>query len=96
MRIAAKCACLLRSKTRTFLILTLMAFAAPVWCQIDTGTILGTVSDPSGAVVPGAKVSLTNEGTNLTVTMTTGGDGGYTFSPVKIGTYTVTVEAAGF
>jgi hypothetical protein len=70
--------------------------AVPLWAQIDTGTILGTVTDQTGAVIPGAKVSLTNEGTNLTVTTTTGADGGYVFSPLKIGTYTVSVEAAGF
>ena len=96
MRIAARYARSLDRWGHVCLFLTALAVAAPAWSQIDTGTILGTVSDPSGAVVPGAKVSLTNEGTNLTVTMTTGGDGGYTFSPVKIGTYAVSVEAAGF
>ena len=79
-----------------WLCLCTMVVACPVWAQIDTGTILGTVTDQSGAVIPGAKVSLTDEGTNLTVTKTTSADGTYVFSPVKIGTYTVSVEAAGF
>jgi hypothetical protein len=70
--------------------------AIPAWCQIDTGTITGTVTDQSGAIVPNAKVTLTNEGTNFTVTMTTTADGSYTFSPVKIGTYAIGVEATGF
>jgi hypothetical protein len=64
--------------------------------QIDTGTITGQVTDPSGAVIPGAKVSLTNQQTNLTVGTTTASAGLYTFTPIKIGSYTVTVEDPGF
>jgi hypothetical protein len=67
-----------------------------LYAQIDTGTVLGTVKDQTGAVIPGAKVSLTNEGTNLTVTTTSGPDGGYIFTPVRIGTYSVSAESAGF
>src|ERR1051326_5355698 len=96
MRIARKYVPALSLVTPVLLFLAVLMAASPAWCQIDTGTILGTVADPSGAVIPGAKVSLTNEGTNLVVTTTTGPDGSYTFSPVKIGTYTVTVEATGF
>ncbi|MFZ0959844.1 MAG: TonB-dependent receptor [Terriglobia bacterium] len=64
--------------------------------QADTGSIQGTIKDQSGAVIPGAKVTLTNEGTNLAVTMNSRGDGTYTFSPVKIGNYAVSAEAQGF
>jgi len=64
--------------------------------QVDTGTIFGTVSDQSGAVVPGADVTLTNEGTSLSVKITTTSFGGYNFTPLKIGNYTITVEKAGF
>ena len=67
-----------------------------LYAQVDTGAILGTVKDQSGAVVPGAKVTLTNEGTSFSVSTTTGADGGYTFTPVKIGTYTVDAEFQGF
>jgi hypothetical protein len=67
-----------------------------LYAQVDFGSIQGTIKDQSGAVIPGAKVSLTNEGTSLTVTTTTGPDGGYTFSPVKIGVYAVSAEASGF
>ena len=69
---------------------------ASLRAQVDTGSITGAIKDQSGAVIPGAKVSLKNEGTSLTVTTTTGPDGSYTFSPVKIGTYEVSAEAAGF
>jgi hypothetical protein len=64
--------------------------------QVDTGALLGTVKDASGAVIPNAKVTLINEGTSLTLTMTTRGDGSYIFTPLKIGTYTVEAEAPGF
>jgi hypothetical protein len=64
--------------------------------QIDTGTITGTVKDQSGAVVPNAKVSLTDQGTNFTIVTRSNASGIYTFSPIKIGTYTVTVEVSGF
>ncbi len=64
--------------------------------QVDTGSITGTVSDPSGAVVSGAKVTLTNEGTAATVTTTTGSDGLFRFSPVRIGNYKIDVAVEGF
>ncbi len=64
--------------------------------QVDTGTILGTVTDQTGAVIPGATVTLTNEGTGLTLTSTTSNVGRYIFTPIRIGTYTLTVEKQGF
>lgn len=77
-------------------VLALVVFAPGLHAQVDTGTILGTVMDQSGGVIPHAKVSLTNEATNFTTATTTSGEGTYTFTPVKIGTYTVSVEAPGF
>jgi hypothetical protein len=70
--------------------------SATLHAQADTGSIQGTIKDQTGAVIPGAKVILTNEGTNLTITFTAGGDGSYIFSPVKIGIYAVSAEAPGF
>jgi Carboxypeptidase regulatory-like domain len=73
-----------------------MSSASRLYGQADTGSIQGTIKDQSGAVIPGAKVTLTNEGTNLTVTTTTGADGTYIFTPVKIGEYSVSAQASGF
>ena len=70
--------------------------AGPALGQVDTGAIRGTVTDSSGAVVANVKVTLKNEDTGLVVSAATAGDGTYTFSPVKIGSYTVSVEATGF
>jgi hypothetical protein len=74
----------------------LMLGAVPSYGQIDTGSILGTVSDSSGARVSGATVTLTNEGTNAALSMVTGDDGSYKFTPVKIGTYKLAVTMQGF
>ena len=64
--------------------------------QTTKGSILGTVTDSSGAVIPGASVELKNEGTGATATGKTNARGDYTFSTVDPGTYTVTVNNAGF
>ncbi|MGH9403619.1 MAG: carboxypeptidase-like regulatory domain-containing protein, partial [Terriglobia bacterium] len=80
--------------------LIVLAFAvldAPgLYAQVDTGTITGTVTDPSGAVVPGATVDLINQETNFKLTATTDSSGSYTFTPIKIGTYTVEASFRGF
>lgn len=63
--------------------------------QVDTGTILGTVKDATGAVVPGATVKLTNVNMGVSFQTRTNNEGIYQFPAVRIGTYTVTVEARG-
>jgi len=74
----------------------LFLMAPQLRAQVDTGTVLGTVKDQTGAVIPNAKVTLTNEETNYAVTKKTGPDGSYVFTPIKIGTYTVSAEDTGF
>jgi hypothetical protein len=64
--------------------------------QVDEGTITGTVLDSSGAVVPNADVTLLNTDQGLTMETKTNSTGGYTFSPVRVGHYTVTISARGF
>src|SRR5216684_3668762 len=64
--------------------------------QVDAGTILGTVSDASGAPINGAKVTLTNEGTSASLSTITGPEGSYKFTPLKIGSYKVTASFQGF
>jgi hypothetical protein len=66
------------------------------YAQVDAGGIRGTVTDSSGALVSGAKVTLTSEGSGLSSEATTASDGNYAFTPIKIGSYTLVVEAAGF
>jgi len=83
---------------RTLFVLAVSAVASilPLQAQVDTGSIMGIVTDASGAVVNGAKVTLTNEGTGAALSLTTGSDGSYTFSPVRIGSYKIDATAQGF
>ena len=64
--------------------------------QVDSGAITGTVTDSSGAVVPDADVTLINTDQGLTLQTKTSSSGGYTFSPVRIGNYSIDVSAKGF
>jgi hypothetical protein len=64
--------------------------------QSVSGTILGTVTDTSGAVVSGAKVTILNEGTALTRTVTSDANGEYTAPSLPTGRYTVMTEMTGF
>ena len=64
--------------------------------QVDEGSITGTVQDTTGAVVPNAQVTLVNTDVGLTLETRTNGSGGYTFSPVRIGHYSISVTASGF
>lgn len=64
--------------------------------QADQGAITGFVTDPTGAVIPNAQVTLTNVDTALTLTTKTDNSGNYVFSPIKIGNYKVAVSAPGF
>src|SRR3984893_9346743 len=77
-------------------LVVLLCSAAPLRAQVDAGSILGTVSDASGGSVHGATVTLTNEGTNASLATTTGSDGTYKFTPVKIGSYKLTATMQGF
>ncbi|HEX7362034.1 MAG TPA: carboxypeptidase regulatory-like domain-containing protein [Bryobacteraceae bacterium] len=74
----------------------LLCLCGALWAAAPTGTITGTVLDPSGAAVVGAKVTATNLGTGLARDTTTGSDGGYTFPLLPVGVYSVGVRETGF
>src|SRR5205809_3324902 len=84
------------SLTMSTVLLLLFLCAPPLRAQVDTGTILGTVTDASGAAISGAKVTLTNEGTSAALSTTTAPDGSYKFTPVRIGSYKLTASFQGF
>ena len=77
-------------------VLALALFAVSVFGQALSGTVVGTVTDSAGAVVPGAKVILTNEGTRFTRTVETNQSGQYVAYSFPTGRITLTVEQAGF
>ena len=64
--------------------------------QVNTGTISGTVHDPSGAVLPGANVVIQNQDTGLSRTVTTNAAGRYSAPALGLGNYQVTVQVQGF
>ena len=66
------------------------------YSQIVYGNIIGTVTDSSGAAIPGAKVTITNVGTTVNTTTTTNQSGNYTQLHLAAATYSVKVEASGF
>jgi hypothetical protein len=75
----------------------LAAIALPVSAQITSGTVLGTVKDPQGGVVPGATVVLINEAQGTrSAPVVTSGTGDFVFVNVTPGTYTVEVEMSSF
>ncbi|HWB87325.1 MAG TPA: carboxypeptidase-like regulatory domain-containing protein [Bryobacteraceae bacterium] len=74
-----------------------LALVGAAFAQVSgTGSIQGTVSDPSGAVVTGASVTATNVATGVQTTRQTTDAGFYVISPLPAGPYTVTVKATGF
>jgi hypothetical protein len=68
----------------------------PLAAQMGRGTILGTVTDPTGAAVPRASVTVTNVATNIAYHTVTNGDGYYTTPGMVVGSYSVSVQANGF
>jgi hypothetical protein len=64
--------------------------------QVDTGTILGTVRDATGAVIPGAAITLTSQSQGVSFRTTTNSEGNYQFPAIRVGQYTVAAEAPGF
>lgn len=77
-------------------LLMLLALEVSLVAQTSQGRILGTVVDSSGAVVPRAKVAITNTGTSVSRTLLTTSAGDYTAPNLDPGAYVVSVEAAGF
>src|SRR5947209_15382255 len=81
-------------------VLTLLAvpcvFIGTIFAQTETGSVSGTVTDPTGSVVPNAKVTVKNNATNGVRGTTTGASGVYTVTNLQPADYTVTVEAPGF
>jgi len=77
------------------LVITILFAAVSTWAQF-TASIQGSVTDPSGAAVPQAKITLENVSTHITATTTADAEGGYRFVSVAPGSYKISVEASGF
>jgi hypothetical protein len=79
--------------------LVFLSFVLTAWSaygQTFRGAINGTVTDPSGAAVAGAMVTVTDTATNIAHNSVATGDGEFSFQDLPLGTYTVAVTASGF
>jgi len=85
-----------RRNSFSFLLPFLLALAPRAFSQMDQGSIVGTVLDATGAVVPNAKVKLVNQQNGFTLERTADASGSYTFTPIKIGVYTLTASGERF
>jgi Carboxypeptidase regulatory-like domain len=83
-------------KQALFLLGGLLALSAPAYAQRSTASLRGTVSDPTSAVIAGAKVTVKGEDTGLTRSTTTNSAGLYSFTDLPVGSYRIEVEFAGF
>jgi len=79
-----------------FIPLVSLSLVSVSMAQVDRATLVGTVTDTTGAVAPGAKVEVHDQQTGLRRQAQTGESGSYTLSQLPIGNYTVTVSLAGF
>jgi hypothetical protein len=82
---------------RSALLCALMLLIAPSpHAQLTTATLVGTITDSTGAVVAGARVTVVNVDTHFNNTVTTNSSGDYRIDLLPVGTYSMTVEATGF
>src|ERR1700751_1899437 len=78
------------------LVMACASFSGSAWPQTQLATISGTITDSSGAVVPGANVSIVNQGTELKRSTLTDTAGQYRFSGLPTRNYSLRVEKSGF
>src|SRR5581483_2809253 len=86
----------IRNSGLAALFLAALLVPASLWAQAISGDLAGTVMDATGAAVPAATVTATNDATGIKTVAMTETDGGYRFLNLPVGTYTVTAEAKGF
>ena len=87
----------IKSITRAVSLLAVaFIFSAAVLAQSNTGSITGVVTDPAGAVVPNATVTVTNQGTNEKRTAQADGEGRYEVLSLPTGVYTIEASSSGF
>lgn len=86
----------LRSATLLVILAVASIVASPIWAQSDLASISGTVTDPSGALVPSAQISVISEATGAVHKTVTNASGFYTIPGIAPGHYTVAVDAPGF
>jgi hypothetical protein len=77
-------------------LIVFLLLSPKVWAQVDTATLVGTVSDSTGALVSGATVTVVDDATGLVQQQKTTAHGSYIFTALKVGNYTIIASAPGF
>jgi hypothetical protein len=95
-RSSKPCPSILRLKTVCLAVVACLTFSSLLSAQGTGGRILGLVSDPTGAVLSGVKVSATNDATGIVRDAVTNDSGEYVFPTLPVGTYTISFDANGF
>jgi Carboxypeptidase regulatory-like domain len=85
-----------RDRHLALIVLAVSLFCSPLFSQTATTSLRGVVSDPQGAVLPGATVTITNPETGFTRSVETDKTGGYQFQQIPPGNYELNTEASGF
>ena len=80
----------------TILLASILAVGTAAFAQQDQGNITGTITDSTGAVIPGADITAREISTNVTLISSSNEGGVYVVGPLKIGTYEISVETDGF
>src|SRR5882724_4074849 len=86
----------MRTRYAALGLLVVLALSAPVFGQSTYATVSGTVSDPSGAVLPGVSLTATNNATGVVSTVISNESGAYNLTSLLPGAYTVSAELPGF
>src|ERR1039457_513309 len=85
-----------RGIQRVAAVLTVLCGFSLLFAQSERGTISGTIRDTTGAVIPGAKITVTNSATGVVINLTSNDVGEYTIPNLQVGSYNVKVEKEGF
>src|SRR5580698_1010762 len=87
-----------RASYRPYMLAAVLAalFSISAWAQTQLATVSGTITDPSGAVVPGVSITISSQGTGLKRSALTDTAGGYRFAGLTTGTYSLRIEKPGF
>lgn len=86
-----------KSRLLLFVLISSLAIAAPaLFAQGEKATIVGALSDPTGAAIPGATITIKSQATSAVVIVSTDESGQYVSPPLRPGAYTVSVEKQGF
>ena len=83
-------------KMQWFIAFLILLCGTPLWAQLTAGSVVGTVTDPSGAKVAGANVTITNTSTGVAYSTVTSSQGIFTFPVLPVGLYEFTTDAKGF